>query len=105
MNPTLTKNEASLLLFFETQAVDYGGLLPSVRMNSEDFETAKRWNVSGFVQFGRIAAKDIDSQSAVPRNYWCVLSDDAWAAAHAERRIRAMRVMKKLSVERIGVSS
>ena len=36
-----TNDEKSLLLYFETQAVDYGGLIESARMNDADFAKAK----------------------------------------------------------------
>lgn len=36
-----TRDEKSLLLYFETQAVDYGGTLEGVRMNADDFAIAK----------------------------------------------------------------
>lgn len=102
----LTNNtEKSLLLYFETQAVDYGGKLESVRMNADDFAIAKRWNEAGFVQFGRIAFHDIKKNAGVARDHWCVLSDEAWKLAHAERRARCERVMAKISEQRIGLAA
>lgn len=101
----LTKEEKSLLLYMETQAVDYGGKLEAVRMNADDFEIAKRWNESGFVLFGRIAANDIQTRGGITRTHWCVLSEDAWATAHAERRARCQRLMDKLTVQRIGLAA
>lgn len=102
----LTKDEKSLLLFMETQAVDYGGKLQGVRMNADDLVIAKRWNESGFVRFGRIAARDIKQTAAdLPRTHWCVLSDEAWAVAHTERRARCQRLMDKLTVQRIGLAA
>ncbi len=98
-----TRDEKSLLLYFETQAVDYGGTLESVRMNADDFAIAKRWNEAGFVRFGRIAFHDIKKHSGVARDHWCVLSEEAWALAHAERRARCARVMATLKVERKGL--
>jgi hypothetical protein len=59
MNAKLTRAEMSLLLYLETQAVDYGGRLEGARMNADDLATAKRWNKRGYVLFGRIAANDI----------------------------------------------
>lgn len=101
----LTKTEKSLLLYFESQAVDYGGTLESVRMNAGDYEIAKRWRDTGFVQFGRIAADDIKRNAGVARDHWCVLSDEAWAIAHAERRARCERVMSKLTASRNGLQA
>lgn len=98
-----TREEKNLLMYFETQAVDYGGTLESVRMNADDFAIAKRWNEAGFVQFGRIAFHDIKMNAGVARDYWCVLSEEAWTLAHAERRARCERVMAKLSAQRLGL--
>jgi hypothetical protein len=100
-----TREEKSLLLFFETQAVDYGGKLEGVRMNADDFAIAKRWNEAGFVQFGRIAYHDIKRLAGVARDHWCVLSDEAWKLAHEERRARCERVMAKISEQRIGLAA
>jgi hypothetical protein len=105
MSMELTKEEKSLLLYMETQAVDYGGKLESARMNDADFEIAKHWNDSGFVLFGRIAAHDIVTRGGIARSHWCVLSDAAWTAAHTERRARCQRLMDKLTVERIGLAA
>ena len=104
----LTKEEKSLLLYMETQAVDYGGKLQSVRMNADDFDVAKRWNESGFVLFGRIAANDHVTRGSSGKylcTHWCVLSDEAWEAAHTERRARCQRLMDKLTVRRIGLAA
>lgn len=98
-----TREEKSLLMYFETQATDYGGTLESVRMNADDFAIAKRWNEAGFVHFGRIAFNDIKRHNGVARDHWCVLSEEAWKLAHAERRARCERVMAKLNVERKGL--
>jgi len=98
-----TNDEMGLLLFFETQAVDYGGTLESARMNSDDFAIARRWHEAGFVQFGRIAFKDIKHRSGIARDHWVVLSEDAWRLAHAERRARCDRLVAKLTVERKGL--
>jgi hypothetical protein len=57
---TMTSDERSLLLFFETQAVDNGGKVNDIRhMNKEDLEIAEEWNKEGFVKFGRIRFKSI----------------------------------------------
>lgn len=100
-----TRDEKSLLLYFETQATDYGGTLESVRMNADDFALAKRWREAGFIQFGRIAFNDIKRHSGVARDHWVVLSEEAWKLAHAERRARCERVMATLKVERNGLEA
>jgi len=103
-----TKNERSLLLYFESVAVDYGGLCQGVRMNKDDFTIAKRWNESKFIKFGRIYSKHTISAGAeaggqYPRTHWVVLSEEAWKLAHEERRERSKRLESNLTVERIGI--
>ncbi len=97
-----TKDKQNLLLFFETQAVDYGGTLESVRMKADDFALPHRWSEGGFVQFGRIAFHDIKKYNGVARDHRGVLSEEAWILAHAERRARCARVIANLTVERKG---
>lgn len=88
----LSNRELNLLLFLETQAVDNGGKVRGNRMNKEEFDTAKAWNESGFVQFGRLKMADIDSERTQDvSTHWVRLSEAAWAAAHKERRARAVR--------------
>lgn len=104
----LTRQEKSLLLYMETQAVYYGGLLQAQLMNEADFEIAERWNECGFVRFGRLSVEDpaaCRETSDFDRTHWCVLSEEAWVAAHAERRARCQRVMNKLTVHRIGLEN
>jgi hypothetical protein len=88
---TMTKDERSQLLYFETRAVDCGGRVNGAHMNAADMEIAKRWNAEGFVGFGRIASEHINSTGS----YWCNLSDEAWALAAAERKARGERNWKK----------
>ena len=93
---TMTSDERNLLLFFETQAVDYGGLIDlKQRMNKEDMEIAKKWNDEGFVKFGRIKFHSIAISS-----HWCELSEDAWNIAHAERKARCLRIMSKQTIDK-----
>ena len=98
-----TKEEKGLLLYFETRAAEYGGTLEGVRMNAEDYAISRRWSEAGFVQFGRIAFHDIKQNAGVALDHWCVLSDEAWALAHAERRARCECAMSILSVDRKGL--
>ena len=98
----MNKDERSVLLYFESQAVDYGGKIDSRRMNEIDFDIAKRWNESGFVRFGRIYSGDVIRVSSNIFDHWVVLSDDAWTEAHRERRARNVRVESKLNVHRNG---
>lgn len=94
----MIKDERSLLLYFETAAVDYGGKIDGRRINDIDYDIAKQWNETGFIRFGRIYSGDI----AHSFTHWCVLSEDAWTEAHRERRARNVRVEDKLNVHRNG---
>ena len=91
----MTKNETSLLLFLETQAVDSKGIVKTIHMNDEDFEIGKRWDKDGFVKFGRRFFHEIEQ---IPEYlikyrpaYYVVLSDKAWQVVARERRARAER--------------
>lgn len=91
MNKTLaemSKDERSLLLFLETRAVDYGGRVKEAHMNKEDFKIAEKWNEEGFIEFGRIVARNINTDGG----HWVKLSDDAWKLAQEERKARATRM-------------
>ncbi len=98
----MNKDERGLLLYFECQAVDYGGKIDLRRMNEIDMDIAKTWNENGFVRFGRIAARDIQKLPSNVFSSWCVLSEDAWTEAHRERRARNVRVENTLTVHRNG---
>ena len=94
----MSKDERSLLLFFETCAVDGGGLIKTAHMNGEDFGIAAKWNEENFVMFGRVRFHDIKNG----KTHWCTLSDDAWVLAHQERKNRAERMMKKQKFEKLN---
>ena len=83
----MTRDEKSLLLFLETRVVDYWGKVDTRHMNDEDMEIARRWSKEGFIEFGRIAFKDVSKRGT----HWCRLSEKAWRLVHQERRIRAER--------------
>lgn len=90
----MSRDERSLLLYFECCAVDNGGLTESNKMNKEDFEIAEKWNKSGFISFSRLTYKSI--QLLVKKNAHRVfLSEDAWKLAHQERRARSDRMNKR----------
>ena len=84
----MSKDERSLLLFLETRQVDYGGRVNLVHMNKEDMDIAKKWNNEGFIAFGRIVARNINSEGSS----WCKLSEEAFNLAHEERKARAKRM-------------
>jgi hypothetical protein len=87
----LTKEERSLLLFFEAVAVDYGGKLNPAHMNEDDLKIAEKWTKKEFILFGRIYSKDITSD----RTHWCLLMGEAWQLAHEERQARHKMLWEK----------
>lgn len=92
----MSKDEKSLLLYFESRCVDNRGSVDGRKMNEIDFEIANRWDKIGFIQFGRVDSKImleyIENQR--PISHWVELSDEAWKLAHEERRARARRNKK-----------
>ena len=90
----LTKEERSLLLYFESCAVDYAGKVDARRMNKDDIEIAQRWSNDRFLLFGRMAFDHINFESSPHMAYYCLLSPEAWDLAHQERRARAERMRK-----------
>lgn len=85
----LTKDEASLLLYFETVAVDNSGMVDGRRINAPEIETANKWDEEGFLFFGRLLAKDLIA--ARPNTHYVVLTDEAWNTAARYRRERGLR--------------
>lgn len=87
---TMTREERSLLLFFESAVVDHAGAFEPTRLNHDDFKIAEQWRAEGFSSHGRIAFSDLEKLR--PRTNWCELSEEAIALAHEERRARAARM-------------
>lgn len=90
---TMTKDERSLLLFFECKAVDSSGRFHGQHLNADDFDLAAQWNKERFIENGRIASEHINERG----QYWCALSDEAFALAAEERKARARRTWTKRS--------
>ena len=88
----MTREEKSLLLFFETCVVDHGGLVDIAHMNESDWDIAKRWDVEGFVSFGRVLSEHLKLTGKY--SHWCELSEKAWGFARDERYARAARMNK-----------
>lgn len=86
----LTKDERSLLMYLETRAVDWGGIVDGRRMNAVDNRIARRWNDTCFVRFGRLPAKG----SSPDRSHWVVLSAKAMDAAGKLRAEKATRTLE-----------
>lgn len=89
----MTKEEKSLLLYFETRCVDQRGSVHLKHMNEDDMRIAKKWSDSVFVKFGRIASDCLPLPSGA--THWCELSDEAWGVVHAERIERYKRSIAK----------
>ena len=87
---TMEKEERSLLLFLETCAVDGQGRVKTAHMNEHDMRIAKEWTKDGYIEFGRIAHKDVSNLG----DCWVHLGDQAWQDVQALRRQRADRVWK-----------
>lgn len=94
----MTKDERSLLLFFETACTDQGGIFDPRHMNQEDAKIMEAWKACGFIQQGRLTFESIKRQNKV-MPLWVLLSDEAWVLAHQERRARHARLYAKRSWE------
>lgn len=97
----LSKDERSLLLFFETNAVDQGGAIDMRHMNAGDRAIAARWVIEGFIEFGRIAARSLPIGSG-GRTHYVVLGSEALALAQEERRARIKRLDKSRTWQKAG---
>lgn len=93
----MTKQERSLLLFFESGSAEHGGVLEGRCMNEEDFALAARWAKEGFIQFGRLTYKDctFSKKHGGHKTHWVILSEEAWSLAQQERRERCGRLYAK----------
>jgi hypothetical protein len=87
----MSKDERSLLLFFETCWVDYGGLVDVRHMNESDMNIAKKWSEEGFLYFGRVLSKLINNHNT----HFVIIPDDTVRMAHEERMNRAIRIFVK----------
>jgi hypothetical protein len=90
---TMTRDEKSLLLYFETCAVDKSGRVDMEKMNDVDRANAERWDKLNFVEYGRIVFADIKADSSL--THYCRLSDEAFEAAAQLRAARAKRLWDK----------
>lgn len=92
----MSKQERSLLLFFETAAVDNKGRLSGLKMNEDDLNLAKKWKNENFIKFGRMKLHDIEKYKSpsvrTHISHWVILSENAWLLAHEERRARSERM-------------
>jgi len=86
-----TRDEKTLLLFLETCAVDHSGRIDIRHMNKDDVQIAEAWHHVGYIEFGRIAFKNITGHYT----NFVKLSDEAVMDAHQLRKERAMRCWNK----------
>lgn len=100
----MTKDERSLLLFLETQAVDYGGLVDVRHMNEDDCNIASDWNECGFITYKRISFYSIKAVSTATRKptHYVILSEEAFRLAHEERIARVVRMFEKRTWKKAG---
>jgi len=84
---TMTREERSLLLFLETQAVDFGGKVYTASLNLTDLDIALRWRDIGFIKFGRLLSALGGGTSE--RSHVVILLPESFALAAAERKRRA----------------
>jgi hypothetical protein len=84
-------NEARLLLYCETCAVDFDGRMDDRHLNGADLTILVGWQEAGFVESGRVASEFTFRDGRSMRARWCCLSEEAWQEAHRQRRLRAER--------------
>jgi len=97
-----SKDEISLMLYFETCLVDtYGGKVQGARMNESDMKIAEKFERLGLIQFERIPFREMERlrkklDMAVPYTHTVrFIDEDAWTLVYKWRRERAERVVQK----------
>lgn len=99
----MTKDQKSLLLYFETCLVDYHGRVEGCRINEADIEIAKQFAESKLIDFGRLSMKAIQKLRGDPHGriftHYVRFSDKAWKLAHQFRRERSERMIGKMNSE------
>lgn len=94
---SLSRIEKSLLIYLETRIVDHFGIVDTRHMNDEDMNIAEKWDKDGFITFKRLPAKYVFNKihGTVKNTHSVWFSEDAWIAAHKERRNRGNRMLAK----------
>ena len=88
----MTREEASVLLYLETCAVDHGGMVDRRRMNADDFRIAEQMQDAGLLRFGRMlmcAIREVGKH--YPCSHWVELLEPGWENVAILRRRRAER--------------
>ena len=88
----MTKDEKSLLLFFETCMTDSGCLINTQHMNDTDKGIAEVWRKSDFIKYGRRKFSEITNGNT----HWVILNNEALDAALALHKERALRSAERL---------
>lgn len=98
-----SKDFFSLVLFLETQLVDYGGTVATAHMNSEDFDIAKEMIEEGLITLKRLHSSYAFNKKKNLRHvfYRVEFTEGMWEIAHKERRDRAARLIPQ-SKQRTG---
>lgn len=91
-----TKDEKSLLVYFEACLVDQNGRTQGAKMNAADGYIAREWNEEGFISFQGIPFKEMEELNkklgaSIPYTHRVAFTDEAWRIAHQLRRERAER--------------
>lgn len=103
----MTKDERSLLLYFEDCMVNRMGCVQPVHMNEGDFEIAERWHRDKFVSFVRcpyafIRKDNPNRRAGGDYTHLVLLSDGAWKVAHQLREDRGNRQFSNLIEKRVN---
>jgi len=90
-----SKDFFSLVLFLETQLVDYGGTVATAHMNKEDFEIAEKMEKEGLITFRRLPGSYVFNVKKNVRkvSHRIDFSEKMWEIAHKERCDRAARLI------------
>lgn len=90
-----SKDFFSLVLFLETQMVDYGGTVATAHMNSDDFGIAAEMEEEGLITFKRLHSSYAFDKKKNLRHvtYRVEFNEKMWEIAHKERRDRAERLI------------
>ena len=96
----LTKDEKSLLLYFETREVDFNCLVEEQKMSKTDFKIAKRWHREGIIAFKAMPVNII--LNGIPKSlgtHYVLLTEELRAIAHQLRNARALKGQDYLLTE------
>lgn len=88
-----TKYFFSLILFFETALVEFGGTLNATHINREDFELANEMEKEKLITLKRLPFEYVNGDNPRKCTHRVTFSDIAWTIAHKERRDRAERLI------------